>query len=215
MSRTRVKICGLTSAEDRDQAIEAGADAVGFISGVPVETPREVTPEQVSDLAAGVGPFVTSVLVTMPETVEEAVDLHERTGVDAIQIHGTLTPEEIEELQERVSVPVIAAVDVGDEEIEAYAAAASAVLVDSTDEDGGGGTGRTHDWDLSRTVRDSIDTPLILAGGLTPENVARAVETVEPFAVDTASGVEEDGGVKDHDAVEQFTERAQRAVRTV
>jgi phosphoribosylanthranilate isomerase len=215
MSRTRVKICGITRAADRDDAIQAGADAVGFISGVPVDSPREITAEQVSDLVDGVPPFVTSVLVTMPETVEAAVELHEEAGADAIQIHGTLTPEQIEELQERIEVPVVAAVDVGDEEIEAYAAAASAVLVDSTDEDGGGGTGRTHDWDRSRELRESIDSPLILAGGLTPENVADAVEKVDPFGVDTASGVETEGGIKDHDAVEQFTRRAQRAVRTV
>jgi len=110
---------------------------------------------------------------------------------------------------------VIAAVDVDEDAIEAYAAAASALLVDSTDADGGGGTGRTHDWDRSRELRESIETPLILAGGLTPKNVTEAVETVEPFAVDTASGVEQTGGEKDHDAVEQFTRRAQQAVRTV
>jgi len=215
MSSTRVKICGLTRPADRDDAIRAGADAVGFISGVPVDTPREITPEQVSALVDGVPPFVTSVLVTMPETVAEAVELHEETGTDAVQIHGTLTPTQIGTLQERVEAPVVAAVDVEDEAIEAYAAEASAVLVDSTDEDGGGGTGRTHDWDRSRALRESIDGPLILAGGLTPENVAEAVEAVEPFAVDTASGVEEAGGVKDSEAVEQFTRRAQRAVRTV
>lgn len=215
MSGTRVKICGLTRAADRDRAIEAGADAVGFITGVPVDTPREITPEQVSELVDGVPPFVTSVLVTMPETVEEAVELQEEAGADAIQIHGTLTPSQIEELQERAGVPVVAAVDVGDEEIAAYADAASAVLVDSTDEDGGGGTGRTHDWDRSRELREAIESPLILAGGLTPANVAEAVEAVEPFAVDTASGVEQSGGVKDAEAVAQFTRRAQRAVRTV
>ncbi|MFC6721693.1 phosphoribosylanthranilate isomerase [Halobacteriaceae bacterium SHR40] len=215
MSSTRVKICGITSAEDRDCAVQAGADAVGFISQVPVDSPREITPEQVSELVAGVPPFVTSVLVTMPDTVEAAVDLGEQTRADAIQIHGTLTPEEIEELQERISIPVIVAVDIDEEAIEAYADAASALLVDSTDADGGGGTGRTHDWGRSRELHESIDSPLILAGGLTPENVAEAVGTVEPFAVDTASGVEQSGGVKDHDAVEQFTRRAQRAVKTV
>jgi phosphoribosylanthranilate isomerase len=215
MSSTRVKICGLTRPGDRDDAIEAGADAVGFITGVPVDTPREITPEQVGELVDGVPPFVTSVLVTMPETIEEAVELHEETGTDAIQIHGTLMPDQIGELRERVEVPGVAAVDVGDGEIEAYAEAASALLVDSTDEDGGGGTGRTHDWDRSRALREAIDAPLILAGGLTPENVAEAVEAVEPFAVDTASGVEQSGGVKDPEAVAQFTRRAQRAVRTV
>lgn len=212
MSRTRVKICGLTRATDTAAAVEAGADAVGFITGVPVDTPREITAEEARDLVATVPPFVTSVVVTMPETPADALDLSEQTGADAIQIHGTLSPGEIEALQKRVDIPVIAAVDVDDPEIEAYATVADAVLVDSTDEDGGGGTGQTHDWTESREIRAAIETPLILAGGLTPENVSEAVATVDPFGVDTASGVETSGGRKDHDAVRQFATRAQRAV---
>jgi phosphoribosylanthranilate isomerase len=92
--------------------------------------------------------------------------------------------------------------------VEAYAEVANAVLVDSTDEDGAGGTGETHDWERTRDIRAGIETPLILAGGLTPENVAEAVETVDPFGVDTASGVERAGGEKDHDAVAAFVDRA-------
>lgn len=213
MSGTRVKICGITREPDRECAVRAGADAVGFITDVPVETPREIPPERAGDLVSGVPPFVTSVLVTMPGTPAEAVELSERTGADAIQVHGTLTPEEVETLGERVDIPVIAAVDGGETAIEAYAEAASALLVDSTGEDGGGGTGRTHDWDRSRELREEISTPLILAGGLTPENVAGAVERVDPFAVDTASGVERTGGQKDPEAVERFVRRAEGAVR--
>ncbi|MXR52280.1 phosphoribosylanthranilate isomerase [Halovenus sp. WSH3] len=207
----RVKICGLTSAADRDAAVRAGADAVGFITGVPVDTPRELSPSEAERLAGGVPPLVTSVLVTMPDSVQDAVNLQAEVGADAIQIHGTLPPEKVGGLRARVDAPVVAAVDLS-ADIEEYAAAADAVLVDSTDEEGGGGTGETHDWERTRAVRERIETPLILAGGLTPENVEAAIDAVDPFAVDTASGVERTGGEKDTDAVAAFVDRA-RGVR--
>ena len=210
MSTTRVKICGLTSEADRDAVVRAGADAVGFISDVPVETPREVSAASAEQLVAGVPPFVTSVLVTMPDSVQDAVDLQFDVGADAVQIHGTLSPAKVGGLRARLDVPVIAAIDLS-ADIEAYADVADAVLVDSTSEDGGGGTGETHDWERTRAVRAEIETPLILAGGLTPENVEAAVETVGPFAVDTASGVERTGGEKDDEAVSAFVERAASA----
>jgi phosphoribosylanthranilate isomerase len=214
MTTTRVKICGLTTAEDRDAAVAAGADALGFISQVPVETPRELAAETAGELVAGVPPLVTSVLVTMPDTVAEAVELQERVGADAVQIHGTLSPAEFERLGDRLDAALIAAVDVSEPEIEAYAAAADAVLVDSTSEGGGGGTGETHDWERTRESAEEIEAPLVLAGGLAPENVAAAIETVDPFAVDTASGVEREGGRKDHESIERFVTAAGRADAT-
>lgn len=210
MSTTRVKICGLTSEADRDTAIGAGADAVGFISDVPIDTPREISAEQAERLVTGTPPFVTSVLVTMPDSVQDAVGLQSDVGADAVQIHGTLSPEKVGGLRARLDVPVVAAIDLS-ADIEAYADVADAVLVDSTDEDGGGGTGQTHDWERTRVVRAEIETPLILAGGLTAENVEAAIETVDPFAVDTASGVERTGGEKDDEAVRKFVERAAAA----
>lgn len=203
----RVKICGLTSEADRGAAIDAGADAVGFITGVPVDSPRAISADTAATLVEGVPPFVTSVLVTMPASVQEAVDLQATVGADAVQVHGTLSPRKLGGLSARLDVPVIAAIDLADD-VEAYAEVANAVLVDSTDEDGAGGTGETHDWERTRDIRAGIETPLILAGGLTPENVAEAVETVDPFGVDTASGVERAGGEKDHDAVAAFVDRA-------
>ena len=206
----RVKICGLTSETDRDAAVRAGADAVGFITDVPVDSPRAISADTAARLAEGVPPLVTSVLVTMPASVQEAVDLQATVGADAVQVHGTLSPEKLGGLSARVDVPVIAAIGL-DDDVEAYADVADAVLVDSTDDEGAGGTGETHDWDQTRELRDRIETPLILAGGLTPENVATAIERVEPFGVDTASGVERTGGEKDHDAVTEFVHQTTTA----
>jgi phosphoribosylanthranilate isomerase len=207
---TRVKICGVTREADREAVVDAGADAVGVITDVPVDTPREVSPERAAGLVGGVPPLVTSVLVTMPDSVQAAVALQREVGADALQVHATLPPEKVGGLRARVDASVVAAVD-ADADLAGYAAAADALLVDSTDEDGAGGTGETHDWERTRERVADLDAPVILAGGLTSENVAEAIAVVEPFAVDTASGVEREGGVKDHDAVRAFVGAAGRA----
>ncbi len=205
---TRVKICGLTREVDRDAAVGAGADALGFISGVPVETPRELDAREAAELVTGVEPFVTSVLVTGPDSVQEAVTRQERVGADVVQVHGDIPPASVGGLRERVDASVVVAVDVASERVGAYAAAADGLLVDSTTEAGMGGTGETHDWNRSRELVASVDSPVVLAGGLTPANVGEAVETVDPFAVDVSSGVETDPGQKDHDAIRAFVTRA-------
>jgi phosphoribosylanthranilate isomerase len=212
---TRAKICGVTTAADRDAVVASGADAVGVIHGVPVDTPREVDEATAIDLVEGVPPLVTSVLVTMPRTVQEAVRRVERIEPDAIQVHDGLAPAELGALDRRVAQSVVAVVDADAEDIQAYASHADALLVDSVDAKGAGGTGETHDWERTREVVESLSVPVILAGGLTTENVGTAVETVRPFAVDVASGVERAGGEKDHDAVDRFVAAVAAADREV
>jgi len=208
---TRVKVCGITRREDREGVVAAGADAVGVINGVSVDTPREVDDETAARLVAGVPPLVTSVLVTMPEAVQSVARRVETVQPDVVQVHDGLTPTQLGALGRRVDSQLVAVVDADHAEIEAYADAADALLVDSVDAEGGGGTGETHDWDRTREIVDTLDAPVVLAGGLTPENVAEAVGTVRPFGVDVASGVEAEGGVKDHDAVRAFVQQAKRA----
>ena len=205
----RVKICGITNAADRDAAVAAGADALGFIVDVPIDTPREIDPGIAADLIAGVPPLVTTVLVTMPDAVPAARTLRERVGADAIQVHGGLDPAEVGDLAGTEAV--IAAVDADDPgRARAYDGAVGALLIDSADADGGGGTGRTHDWEATRALREDVNAPVILAGGLAPDNVAEAVGVVAPDAVDVATGVERAGGRKDHDAVAAFVTNATR-----
>jgi phosphoribosylanthranilate isomerase len=209
---TRTKICGLTSEADVRAAVEAGADAVGVVADVDVDTPREVSVERAAELAAVAPPFVTTVLVTMPPAPDRAVELVRRVGPDAVQVHAGLPPGDLAYLRSKVTARVVQAVDAADpEHARRYDDVADALLVDSTDGDGGGGTGRTHDWERTRELAAELDSPVVLAGGLTPDNVAEAVATVRPFAVDVASGVERAGGRKDHDAVASFVENARRA----
>jgi phosphoribosylanthranilate isomerase len=207
MSQMKIKICGVTTSEDRDLVVDAGADAVGFVSDVSIDTPREVTPERAATLSATVPPFVSSVLVTMPDGVTDALELVEQVRPDTVQVHG-LTPKCISNLSSATSVSVMPAVSAGD--APRYESVADALVVDSLDKDGAGGTGSTHDWDRTRDLVTELDIPVVLAGGLTPENVSRAVETVRPYGVDVASGVERQGGVKHPDAVRSFVKRVQR-----
>lgn len=208
----RTKICGLTRETDVAAAVDVGADATGFVVDVPVETPREIAPETAAALVETVPPFTTTVLVTFPNNVESLI---ETVGADAVQIHGDIDLDRLAALRSGGTVRVIKTVQAGDREAALqYAAVADAIHVDSTDDSGGGGTGRTHDWDETAALRRAVDGPLVLSGGLSPTNVGAAVRTVRPYAVDVASGVERRGGVKDHEAVNRFVRNARREATT-
>ena len=205
---TRVKICGITTREDLAVAVEAGADAVGFIVDVSVDSPRELSASRAVELARATPPFVTTVLVTMSETPEATVDLASRIQPDVVQVHGDLTAGDLAYLSAKVSGDVTKAVT--PTAAADYDTVADALLVDSLDDDGGGGTGETHDWARTRELVETLASPVVLAGGLTPANVGAAVETVGPYAVDVASGVEraDEPGRKDPEAVEAFVAAA-------
>ncbi len=209
----RTKICGITRESDRRAAVEAGADAVGLISAVSVETPREIPLPTAAELASGTPPFVTTTLVTMPDSVAEAVDTVRTVEPDAVQLYGEFTPDELGYLRAETGVKIIPVVDAGESgRAKELDEAADAILVDSTRSEGGGGTGETHDWGATAALARDLVSPVVLAGGLTPENVTEAVRTVEPYAVDVASGVERQGGMKDHGAIARFIRNAGRGL---
>ncbi|NEU55969.1 phosphoribosylanthranilate isomerase [Halorussus sp. MSC15.2] len=217
---TRTKICGLTCHEDLEVAVEAGADAVGLLVDVPVDSPREIDVQRAVELADATPPFVTTVLVTMPDSPERAVELVRAVEPDALQIHGELGAGDLAYLTATVEAKVLKVVDAADpEQARRYDEVADGLLVDSVDDDGAGGTGRTHDWERTAELAATLDSPVVLAGGLTPANVADAVRAVEPFAVDVASGVEADDvesipGRKDPNAVAEFVTTAKHARTT-
>jgi phosphoribosylanthranilate isomerase (EC 5.3.1.24) len=209
----RVKICGLRRERDMRVAAAAGADAVGFICDVDVETDREVNPSWAAALAESAPPFVTTVLVTMPDSVEDAVELAERVSPDGIQIHADFSPKQVTELSDRTNCDVLAAIDIADtDRAHELEGSADALLVDSLAEGGAGGTGETHDWAATYDLATELSTPVVLAGGLTPDNVAEAIDTAHPMGVDVSSGVEIPGaeGMKDDEAIRAFVENAGR-----
>lgn len=204
---TRAKICSITTEADRDAAVAAGADALGFIVDVPVDTPRELDPATAADLIAGVPPFVTSVLVTMPDDLAAARTLLAETGADAIQLHTDHPPADFAAFE---SPSVLKRIPAEVEAARTYAPVVDALVVDAISETGAGGTGHTVDRSAARAVCDAVDVPVVLAGGLDPDNVADAIGAVQPFAVDVSSGVEETEGRKDHRAVAEFIAAANR-----
>lgn len=199
---TRVKVCGITSREELGVVVDAGVDAVGFVTEVPVETHRKLTREKTRELVEATPPFVTTVAVVMPEDEENAAELACETGADAAQVHNGVGVEGAAE-----HTKVIERVEFDDEPSEA----SEAVILDSTDAEGAGGTGETTDWEAAARFVDESDRPVVLAGGLDPSNVNEAVRQVEPFAVDVSTGVER-GEAKDDVLVEKFV-RGARKVR--
>lgn len=190
----RVKICGITNLADARAAVGAGVDMLGFNFWrgsaryiAPAEARRII--EQLPEEVLTVGVFVNE---DEPETVAEIAS---QACVSAVQLHGDETPEYCRRLSGRA---VIKALRVGDgfEPEMAARYETGAVLLDAFCKESRGGTGKTFDWKIARRVR-SLVPQLYLAGGLTPENVAEAVEAVEPFAVDVCSGVESAPGIKD------------------
>jgi phosphoribosylanthranilate isomerase len=208
----RVKICGITREEDLAVAVAAGADAVGFLVGVP-SSPRNLTLERAERLLRQVPIFVDSVVVTAPQNIDGLVEICERLKPTAIQIHGkkNVVASEIRErikdtrLIKTIYVKASSLSETVIEDLKTF----DAVLLDSFTKGQYGGTGRVHDWTLSRQIKEAVSPlPVILAGGLKPENVKEAILTVQPYAVDVASGVELQPAVKDHEKIRAFVENA-------
>ena len=198
----RVKICGLTNLEDALAAVEAGADALGFIF-VP-ETPRYVTTQTVLEIVAQLPPFVVKVGVFVDEKLERVRETMGIYGLDLAQLHGKETPEYCAALFPRAikSVRVKDAASLTD--LDRYRAVA--YLLDTYVPGLPGGTGQAFDWRLAREATGH--GPIVLSGGLTPKNVAEAIAIARPYAVDVGSGVEARPGRKDHAKMRAFVQAA-------
>ena len=208
----KVKICGVQTVEDAMKCVACGADAVGMLLA---DSPRRITVMQAADIVKRLPPFVTPVIVMMPSVAEEAIEAAGVIGPGAIQLQGDEPPEMLLEINKALPhIKLIKAVHVGGggemDKARAYESTADAILLD-TMSPGRGGSGRPHDWALSGEIVSDIKSPVVLAGGLSPSNVAEAIERVKPFAVDVASGVEGNGRVKDIKLIEQFIGNARSA----
>ena len=190
---TRIKICGLTRLEDARQAVELGAAALGF--NFYPRSPRFIEPAAARAIVRRLPPWITAVGVFANETdAGHVISVAREAGAAAIQMHGPGFPP-LRELLSAFSVVVAVAVREGFEPQELGKIEASAFLLDAFDPERLGGTGKTFDWAVAREAKQY--GPIILAGGLTPENVGRAIHEVRPFGVDVASGVESSPGIKD------------------
>jgi len=210
----KVKICGIKTEHDLVVAINAGADAVGFITDVPVDSPRKITLAEASRLISKVPVFVTTVLVIMPENALQASRMIHAARPAAVQIHNALALSELKKIKgtgvkliKTIPVSQDAQADTLIRQIHELSGVADAVLLDTAMDGKIGGTGIAHNWEVSLKVVMKAGMPVILAGGLKPENVRDAARCVRPYAVDTASGVETDGK-KDEKKVMDFINKA-------
>lgn len=188
---TRIKFCGFTRSEDVQSAVMLGADALGFVFYPPSK--RAVTPDQAVTLMALVPAFVTRVGLFVDASPEVITEIAKRTRLNLIQFHGSETPADCE----AIGLPYIRAIRMRPEvdvlaEMEAYASA-SGFLLDAYQPGVPGGTGAQFDW--GRIPQTSV--PVILAGGLTPDNARDAIDAVAPWALDVSGGIESEPGIKD------------------
>jgi phosphoribosylanthranilate isomerase len=199
MSAVRSKICGITRIEDALAAVEAGADAIGFV--FYPKSPRAVSVQQARAIIAALPPFISTVGLFVNASRCELNETLDAVPLDMLQFHGDETPEQCDGYHR----PFIKAlrVQAGDDiaaSCRMYSRA-SGILLDTFVAGVPGGTGETFDWAL---IPSNLEKPIILAGGLTSANVAQAIAQVRPYAVDVSGGVEKSKGIKDHDKIRAF-----------
>ena len=206
---TKIKICGITNLEDAKAALDFGTDALGFVFFR--ESPRTISPQKAASIIAKLPAFVTTVGVFVDERAEEILKIIEETGIDVVQLHGDETPESCL-LPRRVIKGIRVKSLESLEPLNAYQDIVSAFLLDTYAPNMPGGTGQAFNWEIA--IEAKKFGSVILAGGLTPENISEAIRMVRPYAVDVSSGVELEKGKKDHQKMRLFIERARSATRT-
>lgn len=201
--RPRIKICCIASIDEARLAIAAGASALGLVSTMP-SGPGVIPWGRIAEIAAAVPPPIATFLLTCSQDAEEIVEQQRRCGTSVIQICDRLSRGSYAEVRRALpGIRLVQVIHVVDEssvdEARAVAPHVDAILLDSGNQSLAvkelGGTGRVHDWTLSRRIRDAVSVPLFLAGGLRAENVAEAVRAVDPFALDVCSGVRTNGAL--------------------
>lgn len=206
MSRTRIKICGIRDIDSAFAAVEAGADAIGFI--FVRSSPRYIEPDAAAEIMASLPPMVSTVGVFMNMPIDAFSDIEEVCPTTCTQLHGDENAELIAACSPVIKGVRFAPTSIGkdlarfdaDDNVEA-------ILIDGPSP----GAGVPFQWTDLTPHTDSVSKPIFLAGGLTPDNVADAIAELRPFAVDVSSGVERERGVKDHDLIRAFCSAVRRA----
>jgi phosphoribosylanthranilate isomerase len=198
----KVKICGITNLSDALVAVDAGADALGFV--FYEKSTRCINPLEAAKIIAKLPPFIQTVGLFVNEDIEKINWTADYCGLDIVQLHGDETPDDCLEVNRRVIKAFRMQNNISIDPLGRYQV--SGFLLDAWSPDAYGGTGRTFNWELAGAARQY--GPIILAGGLSPDNVAEAIEAVQPYAVDVSSGVESAPGKKDEGKVREFVRRA-------
>ena len=208
-----IKVCGIQNANEALGAIEAGANSIGLLLGVPEYVEDKITPEIAKQILASVLEGIRTVMVTHLLKVNEIVDIAEYTGVSAIQVHNDLDTEGMKQLQQNLhNIELIKAIHVLDhsavDQAKMYEPCSDMILLDTKTKDRIGGTGKTHDWNISKEIVNKLNIPVILAGGLNPQNIKEAIIKVKPSGIDANSGLEHEDGLKDFEKIRLFAREA-------
>ena len=210
MMRVRVKICGLTRKGDVAMAVSAGADALGFVFAPG--SPRRLTASDAAPLVRSIPPLVTGVGLFVNAPAAEVDETLRVTGLRTVQFHGEESPDYCARFRGKVTV--IKAFRIRDrnslEGLHAYADTTDGWLLDAYSPDSHGGTGQQFDWSLAEAVR-KLSHPILVAGGLKPDNVGDAIQRFRPYAVDVSSGVESSPGQKDSARIAAFVSAVRSA----
>lgn len=211
MTRTRIKICGITRAEDGLACASYGVDAIGLVFYPP--SPRHLDLSGAQRIASQLPPFVSVVGLFMDPDENQVHDVINNVRIDILQFHGNESAGFCEMFDKPYfkSLAMSDAQEIDFRRIAREYASSMAFLLDSHSQGRAGGTGKTFDW---LRIPDNVEKPLILAGGLTPENVQSGIEKSNPYAVDCSSGVESSPGIKDHSRIREFVENVTHAVST-
>lgn len=198
----KVKICGITNLNDAIEASSLGANALGFIFA---KSPRQITPQAAKEIIKQLPPFISSVGVFVNEDINKVKKIASDCKLDVIQLHGDETPEYCTQLTQTV----IKAIRINNIEdlklIDKYQPCTKGILLDTYVKNIQGGTGLSFDWDLANKAQEH-NHPIIVAGGITPQNVKQAIITASPYGIDVSSGVESEPGKKDYQKLIQLFE---------
>ena len=204
----RIKICGITREADAQFAASLGVDAVGFVLA---KSPRRITPEMARKITSSLPPFVSTVGVFVDMDLDSLRQIAAFCKFDWIQLHGSESPEYCRALDFSVLKAIRVSSRQSLKAMAAYSDSVGGFVLDTYVKGQAGGTGKTFDWVIAREAKDY--GPVILSGGLTPENVKEAVCTVDPYGVDISSGVESAPGIKDHLKMRRFVEHVRYETR--
>jgi phosphoribosylanthranilate isomerase len=210
----QVKICGITNSEDALKASILGADYLGFLVEISFSIDA-IRRDKAKEIIRKLPLEVQSVFVTYLQNAGEIVEIAEEISPAVIQLHNDIELKEIGKIRKALpKIKITKSISVVDEssieEAKKYSEYVDFILLDTKSGAKRGGTGKTHDWSISRKIVDSINNPVFLAGGLNPENVQEAIKKVKPYAVDTNNGVKLSPGKKDYAKMRLFIERAKQ-----
>src|SRR3990170_223027 len=198
VNMVRIKICGITNIKDALLSVELGATALGFV--FYKGSKRYIKPDNAQSIISKLPPFVTTVGVFANQELDEINKIKEKAGFDIVQLHGDESPDFCMKVKGKAIKAIRVKENIDPKEVESYPT--QAILFDNYSTEAFGGSGETFGWEILKDLNTS--KKIILSGGLTPENVARAIRIVNPYAVDISTGVEENPGKKNPDKLKRF-----------